>query len=45
MSILGNLLSCIKGVKLPFEFLEGLEIALEVLQWNWASSRDEGGIL
>ena len=44
MGILGNFLSCIKGVKDPFEAQEGRWDFFEMLQWKRTSSRTEGRI-
>ena len=41
--MMGNFLSCIKGVKHHLEFQEGMMISLEMLQWEMAISGDDGG--
>ena len=40
----GNFLSCIRGIKDPFEAQEGSWVTLEMPQPKWASSRIEGRI-
>ena len=42
--MLGNFLSCIKGVKDPFKIKREGEISLEMPQWKRASSHVEGRI-
>ena len=41
--MMGNFLSCIKGVKHHLGFQEGMMISLEMLQWEMAISGDDGG--
>ena len=38
-----NFLSCIKGFKYRFEFMRKHGISLETLQWERASSCNDGG--